>query len=145
MKEQYKPIKDFPGYQVSDRGNVKNILCQKLKVSDNGTGYLYIGLWDRFEQTKCYIHRLVAQEFLPNPLRKTDVHHINHNRKDNKLTNLVWATRAENKQYSSKLSWPLIQIIREASEAGHTQKNIAHYFKVSRGHVGDIINRVCWA
>ena len=42
------------------------------------------------------INRLVAQAFIPNPDNKPIVHHKNHNKQDNRVSNLMWATHSEN-------------------------------------------------
>ena len=42
------------------------------------------------------IHRLVATAFCPNPENKPIVHHKDHDKWNNKASNLVWATQQEN-------------------------------------------------
>lgn len=43
-----------------------------------------------------YIHRLVAKVFIPNPLNKKEVDHIDCNKMNNCVSNLRWASRSEN-------------------------------------------------
>lgn len=51
-----------------------------------------------------YIHRLVAEYFLPNPEQKRYVNHISCKRDDNRVENLEWVTAKENTDYTLKMS-----------------------------------------
>ena len=46
--------------------------------------------------TQEYIHRLVAEHFIPNPEGKTTINHIDGNKRNNHYTNLEWNTHSEN-------------------------------------------------
>lgn len=96
MKEVWKDIKESPGYQVSNLGNVrkvKNGKCQLLSKSVTTIGnYPAVNI----NRKTTNVHRLVATEFIPNPDNKPCVNHIDADRTNNVLTNLEWATYSEN-------------------------------------------------
>lgn len=49
-----------------------------------------------------FIHRLVAEAYVPNPENKETVNHIDENKENNHYTNLSWMTRAENVVYGTR-------------------------------------------
>lgn len=65
------------------------------------TGYMQIGLNVDGKQYKKYIHRLVAEAFLDNPLSLPEVDHIDRNRANNHLGNLRWVDHKENMKGAS--------------------------------------------
>jgi hypothetical protein len=92
--EEWRPIIDYPEYEVSNGGSVRR--GGRVLKPGQGKGYLYVALCRNGVQCSKTIHRLVASAFIPNPENKCDVDHINRVRTDNRIENLRWATRSEN-------------------------------------------------
>lgn len=69
-------------YRIDSEGN---------KVKD----YVNVRLSDGKRKRTVKLHILMAEAFIPNPDGKSEVHHINHDIHDNRVSNLCWATRGE--------------------------------------------------
>lgn len=95
--EKWLVIKEFEGkYFISNRGRVKTQTGKIKKLQDNRRGYYCCGFYYNGKAVMRKTHRLVAQEFLPNPKNKPQVNHKNGNKKDNNVENLEWVTQSEN-------------------------------------------------
>ena len=73
---------------------------QKLyekKLSEGGLGYKQI----KVRKRGYMIHRLVAENFVPNPDHKPVVNHKNLKRDDNRAENLEWVTYSENSYHAA--------------------------------------------
>ena len=104
MVEQYKIIKDFPNYSISNLGNVKNNKTGRvLKHVINNNGYYKVSLCSDGNIYQKLIHKLIAESFITNPYNKQFVDHINNNKLDNNVRNLRYVTNQENSM-NSKLS-----------------------------------------
>ena len=99
QKEIWKVIDDFPSYEVSDQGRVRNKKTGHiLSPVPDKDGYLRIHL-GKDTVTK-RIHRLVAVAFIPNVENKSQVNHINGDKMDNRASNLEWCSALENNMHA---------------------------------------------
>ena len=92
----------FDNVLVSDFGLVlsyKSRFWRELRQSDNGSGYLRVGVGHSNPQ---YVHRLVAQTFIPNPnpLILIEVNHKDGDKHNNYVENLEWVTTLQNNKHS---------------------------------------------
>lgn len=104
-KEAWKPITDYVGlYEVSSEGRVRNVKTGKiLKPKNNRRGYLFVGLHKNGAVKNRYIHRLVAQAFIPNnDQSKTLINHKDENKRNNSVANLEWCTYKYNANYGTR-------------------------------------------
>ena len=72
--------------------------------------YYRIGLYKNSKEKYFRVHRLYAKAFIPNPLHKPFVDHINRITTDNRLQNLRWVTQSENQRNTKK--WGCIYKIK---------------------------------
>lgn len=103
MEEVWKPIEGFPSYEVSNFGRINNIR-RKRELNpgiDGSNGYKTVNLYDETGRIhKKYMHRLVAEAFIPNPENKRTVNHIDCDKTNNRIDNLEWATDSENMRHA---------------------------------------------
>ena len=102
MEEVWKSIIDFSGYEISNFGQVKNVISGIiLKPKVNKDGYLTVKLCKNGIGKFFFIHRLVGIHFIDNNDDKPYIDHINRVRTDNRFENLRWVTILENNQNRS--------------------------------------------
>lgn len=111
--EIWKDIQKYKGrYQISNMGRVKSLartitdelgrekpIQEKVLKPSNNKGYLRVRLEGKFY----YIHRLVAEAFIPNPKNLPEVNHKDENKQNNCIDNLEWCSKEYNANYGTRV------------------------------------------
>lgn len=116
-------IKGYENYDVTTTGEVINNSTGKaLKPSKVGIGYLQVILCKNCRPKHFYIHRLVAEAFIPNPDNLPCVNHKDENPSNNSVDNLEWCTYEYNNNYGTHnervaktKSKPILQLRKDGS------------------------------
>ena len=104
---QLKQVRGFPNYFVNPNGDMYSQLSGKLRLihpTTNSKGYLYHviknskGRWHIYQ-----VHRAVATAFIPNPNNYSQVHHIDEDKTNNSVDNLMWVTRLQNMRAGTQI------------------------------------------
>lgn len=144
--EQWRAIKWFPVYEVSDRGRVrshKKCRALVLRPATNHDGYLYVSLSLGGKHQCKLVHALVLEAFrCPRPDNLV-CDHIDNDKSNNHIENLRWITRAENcrRGYRIQLDIEKVMAIRESSERIMV---LAERYGVNRSTVYDVRNYHSW-
>ncbi len=122
MIKDWKPIKDYPNYEVNQQGEVRSLkyrshigVTRQLTPMKTHKGYLTVALYRDGKRTIRPIHRLVAQTFIPNPENLPQVNHKNENKQDNSVRNLEWCSVSYNVNYGTRndaLNIPVVQLTK---------------------------------
>lgn len=102
MDEIWKEIVEFPLYEVSTFGNIRNKKTNKVLKQSTNVSYKYVSLLNNKKRYNLCVHRLVAKTFIPNINNKLTVNHKDHNPSNNNINNLEWATYKEQVNHKRK-------------------------------------------
>lgn len=124
--EEWKNIKGYPNYKISNIGRVKSLNYRNtgeeriLKGCKTKNGYLQVNLFKEGKVKNFKVHRLVASVFIPNPNNLCEINHIDEDKTNNCVENLEWCNRIYNLNYGSRIertakanSIPILQFTKD--------------------------------
>ena len=147
------PTFTMSDYEITRDGVVINKRWNRIvKPQPNGKGYLRIQVGGKFH----FVHRLVAQLYVPNPENKPQVNHIDGNKMNNRADNLEWVTNQENRNHAiknglhisgekcpwAKLTQADVDYIRSHMDIPNSA--LAKQFNVRSSHIGQIKRYKTW-
>lgn len=86
---EWKLIDEFPDYEVSTLGEVRNRTTMQVLRQVKSGGYMQVIIEGKYRR---YVHRLVATAFIPNDDNLPQVNHKDENKTNNNVDNLEWCT-----------------------------------------------------
>ena len=140
-------------YEITATGQVINKTNgHQLKPQPNGKGYLRVSIAGKLQ----FVHRLVAEKFIPNPNNYEQVNHIDGNKTNNCVENLEWVSNQINRDHAvetglhlqgedcpwAKLDWEKVEYIRNHPEIERAY--FAEKYGVSLRTISDIRNYRTW-
>jgi len=91
-------------YKVDIFGNVTRAKDgKKMAQQINKFGYANVSLCKNGKQKQHKVHRVIAEAFIPNPLNKPQVNHIDGDKLNNVVWNLEWVTPKANNIHASDI------------------------------------------
>lgn len=164
-EEIWKPVPDWPEYEVSNLGKVKRVAAGSnavigriLKPQPLGAGYICVNLSARGTRKKMLIHRLVASAFL-GPPGDFEVCHWDGDPKNCRLDNLRYDTPKNNckdkKRHGTepcgerngfnKWKTETVLKVKHALQSGQSRHLVAREFGMPVGTVRKIEKGRAWA
>lgn len=98
-----KEIQDWPGYFITQDGKVWSEKSNCFLVFKDVNGYNKVELFHNKKRKYIFVHRLVAEAFIPNPQNLPFVNHKDQNRKNNTVENLEWCDTQYNNNYGTRI------------------------------------------
>lgn len=145
-------------------GGTRWLNGRELKARVGVNGYVTFDASVRGKSAPFYLHRAIAEVFIPNPECKPEINHKDGDRANNAINNLEWCTRQENMAHAfdtglvppsaigpgedgpaAKLTNTNVATIKKRLQSGDRQIDIANDYGVTKGTIGHIAYGRTWA
>ena len=172
-QEVWKPIPGWEGlYDVSDHGRVRSLdrvivnggitrmlRGRLLSTNTKQSGYATAALHKNGNRRSVSVHKLVLTSFAGERPNRSVCRHLNGDKADNRLVNLMWGTPAENERDSAihgvkavgtkngqaVLTWSDVLLARVITASGLASAiEIAAVFGVSQTAILDAVSGKTW-
>jgi hypothetical protein len=145
--EEWVEVLDFPDYLVSNCGRVYSIKHDLILTPyvNHYFGYERVSLYSNNERYRKFVHRLVAESFVPGFDYGLDVNHIDGNKRNNYEENLEWVTRRENIQHAwrtglSQSGKAKKVIVVETGDVFNSVNACSDYLGFHRNRIGEVLS-----
>lgn len=156
MEEGINVLSLFDGkYAVTRSGDIYSNVGTRKKLVGKITKHGYHMLVLTVNGKKLYknAHRLVAENFIPNPQSLPEVNHKDGNKTNNHVANLEWCSSSHNQLHAyhiglqkGKVDLEVALKIREAYATGnYSHRELEHLFPLKKTQIGQIINNKSWS
>lgn len=160
MTETYlHQIPSVKGYRINRFGEIWSEVHSRFLTPKFRNGYPIFEFYVSGIRKRLYIHRILAELFIPNPDNKAEVNHIDGNKTNNSLINLEWATHQENLQHAHRTG--LIKNlprgershfakltesqVREIKRSVRSARTLAQVYGIAHQNIQKIKNGQSWA
>jgi len=130
-----------------------------MKAHKDNSGYLHISFYMNKKKTTRLLHRVVLETFDGPCPEGMEARHLDGDKENNNILNLVWGTREENmedvKEYykrtggqnnaNAKLTSADVKRIRKLCDSGIRQRKIAKIYRIDKSAVSRINTRASYA
>lgn len=141
MEEIWKPLKQNPDYyEISNLGRIRSLCFTNqwgtfirkepkiIKPVVTQSGYCVVTICSA-KRKRYYVHRLVATNFIDNPMSLPQINHKNGIKTDNNIDNLEWSTSSDNIKHSFRVlkRRPNLTMLGKTFDKNPNHKKIAQY------------------
>lgn len=162
--ELFIPVESFEDrYHVTNTGRVWSVKSETfLKYTfrkDRSISYAQVSLYDGARRYVRYVHILVARAFIGAPPEGCEVSHVDGDRSNNDVSNLMYETRKDNlsrkidhgtafigrNSSNAKLSDELVAEIKSLYKTGqYRQRDLAEMYNTSQSNISFIVRGKTW-